>query len=154
MLLPGRTYTFVNHYDSSSSGPDPFVVEAILSGIALGFALVVVAVSLALSAAETRDERDVLAVVGAAPVTMRRTSAHKAVILTVLGGLLAIPVGFLPVIVFTRASGADGPLLVFPWRTAAVLLVAVPLVSSLFTAVASALALRIRPVRVSTMTFE
>jgi hypothetical protein len=30
----------------------------------------------------------------------------------------------------------------------------VPLVSSLFTAVASALALRIRPVRVSTMTFE
>jgi putative ABC transport system permease protein len=154
MLLPGRSYTFVNHYDSSSSGPDPFVVEAILSGIALGFALVVVAVSLALSAAETRDERDVLAVVGAAPVTMRRTSAHKAVILTVLGGLLAIPVGFLPVIVFTRASGADGPLLVFPWRTAAVLLVAVPLVSSLFTAVASALALRIRPVRVSTMTFE
>jgi putative ABC transport system permease protein len=146
-------FTFVQTFARSDT-VDAFVVEAILSAIAVGFALIVVAVSLALAAAETRDERDVLAIVGATPATMRRTSAQKAAILTVMGGLLAIPVGFLPVVVFTRADRVGGPLLVFPWRTVSVLVVAVPLITTAATTAASALALRLRPVRVSTMTFE
>jgi hypothetical protein len=148
-----RTFTMINTF-SPSSAPSPFMLETILSGVALVFALFVVAVSLALAAAETREERDVLAVVGAAPTTMRRTSAQKAVILTVMGALLAIPVGFLPVVVFTRADGRAEPWLVFPWRTVALLVVAVPLITAAVTGAASALALRVRPVHVSTMTFD
>jgi putative ABC transport system permease protein len=139
---------------SGSDAPPAFVLEALLSGIALLFALFVVAASLALAAAETRDERDVLAVVGAAPATMRRTSAHKAVLLAVFGAALAIPVGFLPVIVFTAADRSSTPFLVFPWRTVAMLLLVVPVLIGLFTSGASTLALRLRPVRVSTMTFD
>ena len=56
--------------------------------------------------------------------------------------------------VFTAADGRSSPWLVFPWRTVLLLLVAVPLVTAAVTATASALALRVRPVRVSTMAFE
>jgi putative ABC transport system permease protein len=134
-------------------GVDPLVLEAILSGVALLFSLFVVATSLALAAAETRDERDVLAVVGAPPSAMSRTSGRKALLLTALGAVLAIPVGFLPVSVFTAASEQDLPL-VFPWRIVLALVVAVPFVSAAVATGASAVALRLRPVRVSTMAFD
>jgi hypothetical protein len=149
----GGAITGVAIYEASDA-PSPFVLEAILSGVALALALFVVGVSLALAAAETRDERDVLAVVGAPPAVMRRTSAQKAVILTVMSAVLAIPVGFLPAVVFTAADGRSSPWLVFPWRTVLLLVIAVPLVTAALTSLASALALRVRPVRVSTMTFE
>lgn len=139
---------------SEGDAPPAFVLEALLSGIALVFALFVVAASLALASAETRDERDALAVIGAAPSTMRRTSAHKAVLLAALGAALAIPVGFLPVVVFTAADDSATPFLVFPWRTVAMLLVVVPAIIGLLTGGASTIALRLRPVRVSTMTFD
>jgi ABC-type antimicrobial peptide transport system permease subunit len=148
-----RAVTLINTYPPSNA-PSPFVLETILSGVALIFALFVVAVSLALASAETREERDVLSVVGAAPTTMRRTSAQKAIILTVMGALLAIPVGFLPVVVFTRADGRDDPWLVFPWRTVGLLVLAVPLITAAVTGTASTIALRFRPVHVSTMTFD
>jgi ABC-type antimicrobial peptide transport system permease subunit len=154
-ILPGTAgaVTGLAIYDSSAT-PSPFVLEAVLSGVALALALFVVGVSLALAAAETRDERDVLAVVGAAPAVMRTTSAQKAAILTAMSALLAVPVGFLPAVVFTAADGRDAPWLVFPWRTVLLLVVAVPLVTAAVTSLASALALRLRPVRVSTMAFE
>jgi ABC-type antimicrobial peptide transport system permease subunit len=136
-----------------STGPSAFVLQGILAGAALLFTLFVVAVSLALAAAETRDERDVLTVVGAAPSVMRRASGHKAALLAGLGALLAIPVGFLPVVVFTRADPSNLPL-VFPWRIAAILVVVVPLVAALVTTAGSAIVLWRRPVRISTMAFD
>jgi ABC-type antimicrobial peptide transport system permease subunit len=139
---------------SEGDAPPAFVLEALLSGIALVFALFTVAASLALASAETRDERDALAVIGATPSTMRRTSAHKAVLLAALGAALAIPVGFLPVVVITATDDSATPFLVFPWRTIAMLLVVVPVIIGLFTAAASSIGLRLRPVRVSTMTFD
>jgi putative ABC transport system permease protein len=132
---------------------DPHLLEAILGGVALVFALFVVGVSLALAAAETRDERDVLDVVGASPAVIRRTSGRKAVLLTLLGVALAIPVGFLPVIVFAGARDPNLPIM-FPVRTVAVLAIVVPVVIGAVTMFGSAVALRLRPVRVSTMTFE
>ncbi|MGH9000886.1 MAG: hypothetical protein ACRDY7_16010, partial [Acidimicrobiia bacterium] len=105
---------------------------------------------LALAAAETRDERDFLAVIGASPSTMRRSSARKAVLLSALGAAVTFPVGFLPVVVYTRADPRAFPL-VFPGRMTVLLLVAVPAVAWVVTNVGSALALRVRPVRVSTM---
>lgn len=129
------------------------LLEALLAAAAFVLSLFVVAVSLALAAAETRDERDVLAVVGARPSTMRRASGAKAGLLTVLGAALAIPVGFLPVSVFTAVSDNDLPL-VFPWRVVVLLLVAVPALAAVTTTWSSGLALRLRPVRVSTMAFD
>jgi putative ABC transport system permease protein len=145
-------YTQVN-FDFPNDRPDPLVLEGILSGMALLLTLFVVAASLALAAAETRDERDVLSVVGASPAVLRRASAHKAWLLSFLGTVLAIPVGFLPVVVFTRADPTKLPL-VFPWRVVVLLVIVVPVVAGAVTTLASRLALRRRPVTISTMAFE
>ncbi len=132
---------------------NPRLVEALLTAAALVLSLFVVAVSLALAAAETRDERDVLVVIGAPPPTMRHTSGHKAFLLTLFGAALAVPVGFLPVSVFTAASENDLPLVV-PWRVVLLLVAAVPVVAALATTAFSGIALRLRPVRISTMAFD
>jgi putative ABC transport system permease protein len=134
-------------------GLDPLLVQWALVGISLVMVLFVVAVNLALSAAETRDERDVLTVVGAAPAVMRRANGYKAALQTVMGALLAIPIGFLPVVVFVTADNSTRPL-VFPWAVVAMLVVALPVVGGLVTTAASGLALRFRPVRVSTMAYD
>jgi hypothetical protein len=134
-------------------GLDPLLVQWTLVGISLVMVLFVVAVNLALSAAETRDERDVLTVVGAAPAVMRRANGYKAALQTVMGALLAIPIGFLPVVVFVTADNSTRPL-VFPWAVVAMLVVALPVVGGLVTTAASGLALRFRPVRVSTMAYD
>jgi ABC-type antimicrobial peptide transport system permease subunit len=116
--------------------------------------LFVVTVNLALSAAETRDERDVLAVVGASPATTRRTNGYKAGLICAMGALLAVPVGFLPVVVFLTAHDSVHLPIVFPWRMVALLVVALPVVAGLVTTGASAMALKLRPVRVSKMAFD
>lgn len=142
-------------FSRPSDGPSPLLLEALLSAGALLFTLFVVAVSLALAAAETRDERDVLAVVGAPPSVMRRASSRKAVLMAALGAALAVPVGFLPVVVFAMALDADNSVpLVFPWRTVFLLAIVVPLVAGIVTSVGSALSIRLRPVRMSSMAFE
>ena len=145
-------FTQVN-FDFPNDRPDPLVLEGILSAMALLLTLFVVAASLALAAAETRDERDVLSMVGASPAVLRRASAHKAWLLSFLGAVLAIPVGFLPVVVFTRADPTKLPL-VFPWRIVVLLVIVVPLVAGSVMTLASRLALRRRPVTISTMAFE
>jgi hypothetical protein len=43
---------------------------------------------------------------------------------------------------------------VFPWRTVGLLVLAVPLITAAVTGTASTIALRFRPVHVSTMTFD
>jgi putative ABC transport system permease protein len=131
----------------------PILGEWALVGIALALVLFVVAVNLGLSAAETRDERDILAVVGAAPGEMARTSGYKAAILTVMGALMAIPIGFLPVALFVHAAPGVIPL-EFPWRVVMLLVIAVPLVGGVTVTAGSAAALRFRPVRISTMAYD
>ena len=142
-------------------GPSPLQLELILSGLALLFSLFVVGVSLALAAAESKDERDVLTIAGAPPGLLARTAAARAWLLAVLGAAMAVPVGFLPVVVFARAvqrdrSGAFNETfpLVFPTRTVLLLVVVVPLTVALVSWLSSATAQRVRPVRVSTATFE
>lgn len=129
------------------------LLEALLSAAALVLSLFVVATSLALAAAETRDERDVLVVVGAPPKTMRHTSGYKALFLTFLGTALAVPVGFLPLAVLTIVNDQDLSLQ-FPWRAALLLLLVTPLAAGAITTAVSGLALRIRPVRISTMDLD
>lgn len=142
-------------------GATPLQLELILSGIALAFSLFVVGVSLALAAAESKDERDILTIAGAPPGALARSAGARAWLLASIGGAMAIPVGFLPVVVFSYASrdqpnlfaGEPFPL-VFPIRTGLLLLLAVPAVVAVVALLSSAAALRLRPVRVSTATFE
>jgi hypothetical protein len=135
----------------------PFQLELILTGLALVFSLFVVGVSLALAAAESKDERDVLTIAGAPPAALARSAGVRGALLAGIGGVMAIPVGFLPVVVFSRARsrgfGSDYPI-VFPGRTAVLLVLAVPAVVALASLATSSAAQRLRPVRVSTATFE
>lgn len=145
-------------WSSPTPGPSPFQLELILTGLALVFSLFVVSVSLALAAAESKDERDVLTTAGAPPGVLARSAGARAWLLAGIGGAMAIPVGFLPVVVFAKAAPADSftdqfPL-VFPTRTAGLLLLLVPVVVATASWLASASAQRLRPVRVSTTTFE
>ena len=83
-------------------------VQLAIVGGALLFTLLVVAIGLALSAAESREERDVLVAVGAQPRTLRRVAGLKALGLAVAGALLAIPTGFVPVTLVVRAGAVGG----------------------------------------------
>ena len=125
------------------------LIDTVIVGGALLFILAVVAVGLALSAAESRDERDVLLAVGAPPRSMRRVAAQKAVLLTAAGGVLDVPTGFLPVAV-VLAQVTNEPIR-FPWLVAAGCVAAVPILVGAITLAGSALAQRVRPVRMSTL---
>lgn len=139
-------------------GPTPAQLELLLAGVALALSLFVVGVSLALAAAESKDERDVLTIAGAPPAALARSAGARAWLLAFIGGLMAVPVGFLPVVVFTYASGirvfGESPPLVFPTRTVLLLVLVVPAIVALVSWSASATAQRLRPVRVSTAVFE
>jgi putative ABC transport system permease protein len=133
--------------------PGPLVLDGLLASAALAFTLFFVATSLALAAAETRDERDALSVAGAGTRVLRRTSGRKALLVTTLGALLGVPVGLVPVLVLLHVA-PHAPPFVVPWTVLALLVVAVPLVAAAVTTGASAIALRLRPVRVSTMAYD
>lgn len=139
---------------SPKSGPSPLAVELVLSALALVFAVLVVGTSLALAAAETRDERDVLTIAGAPPPVLARVAGVKAWLIASIGALVAIPVGFLPVVVVARTTNGSPFPVIFPTRTALVLVLLTPLVVALASWAASAASQRLRPVRVSTATFE
>ena len=84
---------------------------------------------------------------------MREANGYKALLLTVMGAVLAVPVGFLPVAVFNLADNKNQPL-VFPWFVVLLLVVALPIVAGIVTTVTSGIALRLRPVRISTMAYD
>jgi putative ABC transport system permease protein len=135
------------------SGPTPVQVELILAGIALLFAVLVVGASLALAAAESRDERDVLTVAGVAPGMLARAAGAKAWLLAGIGVAMAVPVGLLPVAVFAAADDGAARFVV-PWRAVGLLALALPAIVAAMALAASATAQRLRPVRVSTAVFD
>jgi hypothetical protein len=127
-------------------------VRQIVLGIVVLLALIVLAMSLALSAAETRDERDILVSLGARPSTMRAVSSWKAALLSASGALVAVPTGFIPVAVVFLAIAKPGEVahIAFPWTTILQLLIAAPLIAAGVAYVGSSLAQRVRPTRMST----
>ena len=66
---------------------------------------------------------------------------------------MAVPVGFLPVAVVTRLLADDFPVVV-PWRTIALIVVAVPVLAAIVTSTATRVASRYRPVQISTASFD
>lgn len=127
-------------------------VRTIVSGVVVLIALIVLGMSLALSAAETRDERDVLVSLGARPATMRSVSAWKAGLLAAAGAFVAIPTGFVPVAVVFMAIVKPGEAahISFPLMTVVELFLLAPLVAAGVAYVGSTVAQAVRPTRMST----
>ena len=128
----------------------PLVIYAILDGIALVFTGFVIVVGLALAAAETREEGEVLHAVGASPTTLRRLAAAKAALLAVTGVALAVPTGLVPVWVVRNASSGSSRFVV-PWASLGLLLVVLPAVMAGLALTGSAVLSRIRPITASTL---
>jgi hypothetical protein len=75
-------------------------------GVSAAVALAVVAAMVGLAQAEASPERRALFAVGASPSVLRRTAAASAGLLALLGGLLAVPAGLLPLAAIYAASPA------------------------------------------------
>jgi putative ABC transport system permease protein len=96
-----------------------------LAGFAV-FAMAVVGVAVALVGAESRRDQAILTAVGAEPRIRRRLMAANAGLLALVAGALAVPAGFVPVVVAQIAQAEDYPIVV-PWTSIGVVLVGVPL---------------------------
>lgn len=156
-IEPSVTESVNLSFEDPSWQPSRALVTAVIIAVATAFSLGVVALGLALSAAETKDERDVLAAIGARPRTLARLAAAKAAVLSSVGTVVGVPLGFVPTFVVVRAAeiGAYDPMdVVFPWVQVALLVIAVPVVATAATLVASGIGLRTRPVQASSMAFD
>lgn len=140
-------------FNHPSNDLDPVTIEMLLSAAAVVIALLVTGISLALSAAESRDEREVFTVVGTRPRDLARSAGARAGLLALLGAALAVPLGLAQVTVVSW-TWSDGLPIRPPWLTLALILVIVPVLAMLSASTASAIAQRARPIRISTATFE
>jgi putative ABC transport system permease protein len=113
---------------------------AAVGGAVLVFALLVVAVTLALNAAESQDERDLMASLGAPPRALRSAAGWQAVLLPLSGAVVGVPLGLASAAAvlwaLARDDGAIGQNTLggdhgfgVPWLLLVTLLVVVPLAS-------------------------
>lgn len=87
------------------TGPPAIAGDAIRTAAMAGAAassLLVVGIGLALIAAETRSADETLVAIGAPPRERRGLAAARAVVLTLVGGMLAVPAGLLPIWAWPR----------------------------------------------------
>ncbi len=119
----------------------------ILGGMLL-LTTVVVGVGMALWAAEGKDERDALVSIGAAPSVLARVVGLKAFLLAFVGGVIAVPLGFGTLRLVVEAAHEHTT---FPWLVAAGVVIVVPILIGIVATVGSAIAQRVRPVRMSTL---
>jgi putative ABC transport system permease protein len=113
-------------------------------GGALLLVSLVVALGLALWAAEGREERNTLVTIGAPPSTVAAMAGWKALLLAGVGGIVAVPLGYGTLRLCLMAASDWTP---FPWFTALGVVVVIPLVVALGSVVISSIAQRTRPVR-------
>lgn len=138
--LPGPGVTF------EDPGPSGTQTAGLVAGGVLVFALAVVAVTIALTRAESRDEGALLAAIGVPPATQRGVAGWQAVLVPAVGVTLGACLGLAGAWAALRVEPAweDGPGRVeLPWAGLA-LLAAVPLVGGLVTRVGATLAWRHR----------
>jgi putative ABC transport system permease protein len=114
--------------------PWPTWVRWALIGGVLAFVTAVMALGLALWAAEGRDERSTLVTLGAGPSTVARVTAWKAWLVATLGGVLAVALGWVGM---RSASAVVDSRFVMPWLVAAALALVVPAVVAAGSAGAS-----------------
>jgi putative ABC transport system permease protein len=153
---PATQSTFIAWEGASSGSVSPTTAREIILGVVIFLTLCVLAMSLALSAAETRDERDILVSLGAKPATMRSVAAWKTAALAVSGALLAIPTGFIPVWVVFHAVARvnDRVHVLFPWSTVGQLLIIAPIIAGIVAYFGSAIAQAVKPTKMSTFALD
>lgn len=78
----------------------------VLLGLSLLFALTVTGIAVALGEAESRPDQKTLLAIGADPRVRRRITAARAGVIALLGGVLAVPAGLLPVWGLLASRGA------------------------------------------------
>lgn len=126
-----------------AGGPsDLRAIGGVLTGVVLGVTLVVVAAALALNAAENRDERDLLAALGAPPRAQRTATGWQAVLLPLAGAAVGAPLGLAcaAAVRVARWASDDIPVhLRLPWVGVALLVVGVPAASGLAARVVASL---------------
>lgn len=90
--------------------------------------LLIVAIGLALMTAETRQDDAVLSSVGASPGTRRSVAAARAGALTLLGAILAVPAGLVPIWGLSTSTivGPAAVQLTIPFMTIAAVVLLVP----------------------------
>lgn len=126
---------------TAETGP-PALAGGAIRTVALvgagGLSLLVVGIGLALIAAETRSADETLVAVGAPPRARRGLAAARAAVLTVVGGLLAVPAGLLPVLgIAIVAETGSATRLAIPWDAVAFAVLVVPTVTALAAWVAT-----------------
>ena len=131
-----------------------FLIQVAVAVASLFLVLAVVAIGLSLAAAESRDERDVLLAVGAAPKTLRRVAATKALVLTLGSATVAVPVGYVTMFVITRSIGTSDVTAPFPYAISVALILVIPALAWFVTLAISSVAQRFRPVTASTITTD
>jgi putative ABC transport system permease protein len=109
------------------------VQVVVIAGALAGLALV--AVALALASAEARRDARTLAAVGAGGVTRRSLAAGRALVLSGLAGVLAVPVGLVPAYAALLAFTGAG--LRVPWATVTIVVLGVPLLATAGAALAA-----------------
>ena len=128
---------------------DIWIARSIVVAAAVLLSLLVVAIGLSLAAAEGRDDRDVLTVVGATPASLRRQAAARAAVLASTGIMLGVPTGFVPAWVLYRITSSDNGFtdvsIRFPWLVVVALVLAVPTVVAGVAWAGSGIAQRFRP---------
>lgn len=128
---------------------DVWIARLVILAAVLLLSLLVVSIGLSLAAAEGRDERNVLSVVGATPASMRRQASARGAVLALSGILLGIPTGFLPAWVLFSVLEVDSSIstepLRFPWLVTAGLILLVPALVATVAWVASGVGQRFRP---------
>jgi hypothetical protein len=122
--------------DGRYQGRSDAFIRMVLTAVAAAVALIIVGVVVALVTSESRRDHAILVAVGAGPGMRRKVVGANAWLLGTLGGLLAVPAGFLPVIVIQLARQA-GRTVVVPWTAIGVAVVAVPAVAGLIAAATS-----------------
>lgn len=104
-------------------------IRAAATGGAGLIALGIVAVSVALVAAEARRDRAILVAVGAGKATRRKVVGASAGMLACIAAIIAVPAGMAPVAVVQSFREGGFPVVV-PWTTIGAVLLAVPLVAA------------------------
>lgn len=117
------------------------VARLAIMGALLLLVLAVVAIGMALWAAEGRDERDALVALGAPPGVLARSAALRAWFLATVGAVLGVPFGWWIISVVASAADASVP---FPWVIAGGVLLVVPVIVASITLAGSAVGQRAR----------
>ena len=112
--------------------PNYALARTTVTAASLPVALAIVAVAAGLVASESRRSRQILVAVGAGPMVHRKLVAATSSLLALIGAVLAIPAGLLPIVALwaSQAPGPDRLPLVIPWATMGIVVFAVPAVAA------------------------